>query len=254
MSHVQITRAVRSKHAPDHAIAASAVIARYLGWAVVRDAPGRVELWAEGALSELRSSCTATVTAEPSDGGTVITLLVCASWLQLLPRSRVRDRADVLAAAMRDPARAAEAPLPRTRDQRAISGLTTALFIVAIVLALAIGLPHVGTAHSEQVHLPAVALGSVVIYRLEIALAVLYGGLLLLVPLYRGAVRGDLPIEVSARGAKYEQVGATVSEIGEQVEKLDKRVNQIAIDFSLKAAAPEDPLAAEASAANQESS
>lgn len=142
---------------------------------------------------------------------------------------------------MRDPGRSAAALVRRTPDQRAISALTAALVGAAVALAFAVSLPHVKTAKAEQVRLPAVALGNAAIYRMEISLAALYGGLLILVPLYRGVVRGDLPIEISARGAKYEQVGATISEIGDQVEKLEKRLNQIAIDFSLKAAETENP-------------
>jgi hypothetical protein len=234
--HIEIRRTVRSEHSPDRALSILREVARQAGWAVVRDEPDRVELWAEGALTALRSSSTAVATTAGADGSTVVTLALSASRIQVLPGSRLRAQAEALEEAMRDPGRVSAASVGRTPEQRAIGALTVALVAAAIALALAVSLPGAKTAQGQRVRLPAVALGSEVIYRMEIALAALYGGLLVLVPLYRGAVRGDLPIEISARGAKYEQVGATVSEIGDRIEKLEKRLNQTAIDFSLKAA------------------
>jgi hypothetical protein len=51
--------------------------------------------------------------------------------------------------------------------------------------------------------LPAVALEQVVLYRLEVALMVFYGGLLLITPAFSGLIDGRLPIEISARGARF---------------------------------------------------
>jgi hypothetical protein len=51
--------------------------------------------------------------------------------------------------------------------------------------------------------LPALALGQASLYRLEVALLVFYGGLLLLTPAFSGLARGRLPIEISVRGAKF---------------------------------------------------
>lgn len=51
--------------------------------------------------------------------------------------------------------------------------------------------------------LPAVALEQPALYRLEVALMVFYGGLLLITPAFSGLVGGRLPIEISARGAKF---------------------------------------------------
>jgi len=52
-------------------------------------------------------------------------------------------------------------------------------------------------------NLPAVAFGQVGLYRLEIALMVFYGVLLLLTPTYSGLAKGRLPVEISTRGAKF---------------------------------------------------
>lgn len=51
--------------------------------------------------------------------------------------------------------------------------------------------------------LPAVALGQLILYRLEVALLVFYGVLLLVTPAFLGLTRGRLPIEISTRGAKF---------------------------------------------------
>lgn len=51
--------------------------------------------------------------------------------------------------------------------------------------------------------LPAPAFGQVHLYRLEAALFVFYGDLLLATPAFSGLIRGRLPIEISTRGAKF---------------------------------------------------
>jgi hypothetical protein len=69
--------------------------------------------------------------------------------------------------------------------------------------------------------LPAVAFEQVGLYRLEVALLVFYGGLLLITPAFRGLTRGRLPTEISARGAKFaaetdqsaESIRATIEEL-----------------------------------------
>jgi hypothetical protein len=54
--------------------------------------------------------------------------------------------------------------------------------------------------------LPAIALLQPSLYRLEVALLVFYGCLLLLTPAFSGLIRGRLPIEISTRGAKSMQI------------------------------------------------
>jgi len=51
--------------------------------------------------------------------------------------------------------------------------------------------------------LPAFAFGQMGLYRLEVALLVFYGTLLLATPTFSGLLRGRLPIEISTRGAKF---------------------------------------------------
>ena len=51
--------------------------------------------------------------------------------------------------------------------------------------------------------LPAPALEQTALYRMEIALLIFYGDLLLVTPALLGLHRGRLPIEISTRGAKF---------------------------------------------------
>ncbi|HET9677188.1 MAG TPA: hypothetical protein VFP21_06765, partial [Solirubrobacterales bacterium] len=74
---------------------------------------------------------------------------------------------------------------------------TATLFIAATVLAASMPMPR---------ELPAVALSQPLVYRVEILLALVYGGLLLLTPLLRGVLHGHLPIELSHRGAKWPEL------------------------------------------------
>jgi len=76
-----------------------------------------------------------------------------------------------------------------------------ALTLVAALTAF-IGVPLPKDAR-DQPELPAVALEQAVLYRLEVSLAVFYGGLLLITPAFSGLVTGRLPIEISARGARF---------------------------------------------------
>jgi hypothetical protein len=75
---------------------------------------------------------------------------------------------------------------------------------VALGLALAaFALTSVPEDDLGNLHLPAPALEQVPLYRLEVALLVFYGCLLLVTPAFSGLLRGRLPIEISTRGAKF---------------------------------------------------
>jgi hypothetical protein len=62
--------------------------------------------------------------------------------------------------------------------------------------------PGVGRSH-RQSSSTGPALEQVALYRLEVALLVFYGCLLLATPAFAGLFRGRLPIEISTRGAKF---------------------------------------------------
>jgi hypothetical protein len=77
--------------------------------------------------------------------------------------------------------------------------------------------------------LPAVALGSRwILYTLR-ALALFYGFLLLFVPLVR-ALHGVLPIELSMRGARWQEAGTTgtgLATLEADVAALERRTNEL---------------------------
>lgn len=81
-------------------------------------------------------------------------------------------------------------------ERQLVRVIVAALIVGSLAFALLLDPPD---------DLPAVALGKEFVYRVEIVLLTFYGGLLLLTPLFYGLIRGKLPIEVSARGAKFSE-------------------------------------------------
>jgi hypothetical protein len=87
--------------------------------------------------------------------------------------------------------------------------------------------------------LPAVALEQPALYRLEVALVVFYGGLLLVTPTFSGLIEGRLPIEISARGARFaeradqsaESTDRAVRAMEQKVVDLSERLTEIASEF-----------------------
>ena len=71
--------------------------------------------------------------------------------------------------------------------------------------------------------LPAAAFEQVGLYRLEAALLVFYGSLLLVTPAFSGLVRGRLPIEISTRGAKFaEEADQSTRTAKAAIKKLER--------------------------------
>lgn len=103
-------------------------------------------------------------------------------------------------------------------EVRFVRGVVPLLLIAAVVAG--IGLP-------TAAELPAVALGTEWLFYAERATLLFYGALLLLVPLVR-AMRGQLPIELSLRGARYEEAKASE----EALVALDERLVQLDGDAS----------------------
>jgi hypothetical protein len=108
----------------------------------------------------------------------------------------------------------------------AIRVLVVGLAVAAALATLKVSVPTKTVNGQEQDNLPSVALGQETIYRLEIAILVFYGGLVILTPLFRGAILGRLPVEISTRGAKFgeevdESLQATQSLVSAQQEQLD---------------------------------
>jgi len=75
--------------------------------------------------------------------------------------------------------------------------------------------------------LPSIALGQELLYRGELFLVLFYGGLLIATPVLRGIVSGRLPIEITARGARYdapEQMSGGLRDAEERIDQLNEVV------------------------------
>ncbi len=115
-----------------------------------------------------------------------------------------------------------------TGERWAIRILVGGLAIVAVLVALGVDVPTKTVAGDEVESLPAVALGQEVIYRLEVGVLLFYGGLIVLTPVFRGAVLGRLPIEVSARGAKFaEEVDESLKATQELVKTHQDQLDDV---------------------------
>jgi hypothetical protein len=107
----------------------------------------------------------------------------------------------------------------------AIRFLVGALLVACVALAVLVGVPTTG-------NLPSVALRQTIIYRSEIGLAAFYGGLLILLPAYRGIIDGRLPTAISPRGAEFatevdkslETTQRSVDDLQATTESLDGRM------------------------------
>jgi hypothetical protein len=77
--------------------------------------------------------------------------------------------------------------------------------------------------------LPAVAFGQSGLYRLQVALLVFYGGLLLVTPAFSGLVSGRLPVEISTRGARFaEKADHSDEEAEAAAQQLEQSISRLA--------------------------
>jgi len=90
--------------------------------------------------------------------------------------------------------------------------------------ALALGALFFAVTADTPAQLPSVALKQEFVYRGELFLAVLYGGLLIATPVLRGVLSGLLPTEITARGARYdaEQVSGGLAQAEERIRQLEE--------------------------------
>jgi hypothetical protein len=103
--------------------------------------------------------------------------------------------------------------------------IVVSLFVAALIVATAVDMPTKGSGATASLDLPDVALGQASIYRIEIFLFAFYGGLLIATPLFRGVAGGHLPIEISARGAKFaEEAADSIDETQKLVADLRQRL------------------------------
>jgi hypothetical protein len=96
------------------------------------------------------------------------------------------------------------------------SGLVVAL---SLLLPLLMRVPE---------RLPAIAMGSTLLMCLERVLAVFFVLLFLVVFLYRGLLRGELPKAISERGAEWQDVVADAAEtFDERLDALNERLDAL---------------------------
>jgi hypothetical protein len=106
--------------------------------------------------------------------------------------------------------------------------LVRALVGAALVAAACAAVPVPLDAQGDP-ELPALAFGQEGLYRLEVALLVFYGSLLLITPAFSGLARGRLPIEISARGAKFsEGADRSVDATEAGIKKLEQATTRLA--------------------------
>ena len=97
---------------------------------------------------------------------------------------------------------------------------------ILIGSAICVALLTAGFAPTSE--LPAVALGQLWLFRLEVSLLAFYGCLLLITPAFSGLIRGRLPIEVSTRGAKFAEEAAHSDEASKaSIKDLERSVNRL---------------------------
>jgi hypothetical protein len=128
--------------------------------------------------------------------------------------------------------------LPGRAERNAIRILVAFVIAAAILTCLLVSRPD---------DLPGPTFNLVGLYRIEIALVVFYGGLLLLTPVFSGVVRGRLPIEISARGAKFaEEIRQERAEISdkaiasqqEETARLTRELVEARVEINKMQSAP----------------
>lgn len=85
-------------------------------------------------------------------------------------------------------------------ERSLVRALVAFAVTIAVMASLLLPVPY---DEKGDPALPAVAFEQIGLYRLEIALLVFYGGLLLATPVFSGLIWGRLPTEISMRGAKF---------------------------------------------------
>lgn len=95
---------------------------------------------------------------------------------------------------------------------------TPVLLLASAIGALAVSL------HIDDAAIPSFAFGSRVVLAVQVALILFYGALLLMVPLTRALFHGDLPIELSLKGARWtEGIGGLGDQISDRQTKAEDK-------------------------------
>lgn len=97
-----------------------------------------------------------------------------------------------------------------------------------ILIGAALGVAILTAVLAPAAALPAVALGQVWLYRLEVSLLAFYACLLLITPAFSGLISGRLPIEISTRGARFAEETDRSAELTDaKVEALERATDAL---------------------------
>lgn len=107
--------------------------------------------------------------------------------------------------------------------------LIVRLGIPALLVASSAGAAAVSW-HASASEIPSIAFGSRVVLAVQVAVLLFYGALLLLVPLVRAIFDGDLPIELSLRGARWSE---KMVEVGDELLVWQEKTEEEAIQADL---------------------
>jgi hypothetical protein len=137
--------------------------------------------------------------------------------------------------------------LPGRSERNLVRVLVAGVVIATIVACVLVHVPEDSEGNLDP---PAVALNDPKLFRVEVALLVFYGGLLLLTPAFAGMFRGRLPTEISTKGAKY---GEEVVERADEnaalnqatVDEHTEQIGTLIAEMSLHKKAAESPPKAE---------
>lgn len=103
-------------------------------------------------------------------------------------------------------------------ERSLIRGLVALALTIGVLASLLLPIPR---DERGDPALPAVAFEQVGLYRLEIALLVFYGDLLLITPAFSGLIWGRLPTEISMRGAKFAEADQSVDTNQATIKELE---------------------------------
>lgn len=101
--------------------------------------------------------------------------------------------------------------------------------LVRILIGAALCVAIITAVFAPISDLPAVALGQPWLYRLEISLLAFYGCLLLITPVFSGLIRGQLPTEISTRGARFAEEADRSAELTDaKIKGLERTTDALA--------------------------
>lgn len=113
----------------------------------------------------------------------------------------------------------------RRLERSLVRILVAMAMTIAVLASLLLPVPH---DEEGDPALPAVAFEQVGLYRLEIALLVFYGDLLLVTPAFSGLIWGRSPTKISVRGAKFtERTDRSADSNRAAVEELERATRRL---------------------------